>query len=77
MTVASSRDCTCVGSVLTGDRVYRSLEDNKVTMTMGVPTLYASLHDYMRATDQQLHYLKLAFTGGSPLPAKLLHVYQR
>lgn len=65
------------GSVLTGERVYQTLEDNKVTMTMGVPTLYASLFEYMKSTDRQLHHLKLAFAGGSALPAKLLHAYQR
>lgn len=65
------------GQVLIGERVYTSLEEHRVTVTLGVPTLYASLQEYMHASGKQLHHLKLAFTGGSPLPVKLLRFDQQ
>ena len=70
-------DCALAGPVLTGEQVYHSLKDNSVTMVLGVPTLHASLHEYMHAEGKQLHHPKLAYTAGSPMPARLLQAYQR
>lgn len=63
------------GPRLDGEGLYELLEDEKVTYSAGVPTVWLGLLQYLRETGKTLRYLKKGLSGGSALPEALIRGY--
>ena len=60
------------GSKPTTERLARVIEDESVTVTHGVPTVWIDLADYVDDHDVDLSSLERIVTGGSALPKDLM-----
>ena len=64
------------GAKLDGASVYALLNDHKVTMTAGVPTVWMGLLQHLDATGGKLPYLKRVVIGGSACPRAMTQAFQ-
>jgi 3-(methylthio)propionyl---CoA ligase len=65
------------GRHLDGPSVHRMLEDERVTFTAGVPTVWMGVLQHLRSTGGKLSHLKRLVTGGSACPPMLLDAFER
>jgi fatty-acyl-CoA synthase len=63
------------GMMLDGASVYELLEQEKVTMTAGVPTIWLSLLQYMEQNKLKLSTVKTAVIGGSAAPPAMIKAF--
>ena len=60
------------GPRLDGEGLYVMLEAEKVNYSLGVPTVWLGLLQYLEETGKSLKHLQVAFTGGSALSESLI-----
>ena len=64
------------GPKLDGESVYQLLEDERVTMTAGVPTVWMMLLNYMQQHGKRFSTLKRVIVGGSAAPEAMIRTFQ-
>ncbi|WP_395644488.1 long-chain-fatty-acid--CoA ligase [Terricaulis sp.] len=64
------------GAKLDGASVYELLEDEKVTFTAAVPTVWQGLLTHMRDNNLKLSTLKRVAIGGSAIPESVLRAFE-
>ncbi len=57
--------------------VVKLIRDETVTFSLGVPTLWANISQYLNASDQQIPSLKRAVTGGAACPLSLIQAMRQ
>jgi len=65
------------GQKLDGPSVYDLLENEKVTMTAAVPTVWLALLQYLEQNDLKLSTLKRVLIGGSACPRSMIETFER
>ena len=65
------------GPKLDGASVHGLMEDEGVTITAGVPTVWMGLLDHLRRNKLRLSTLKHLVVGGSACPCSLIEAYER
>ena len=65
------------GPKLDAENLYALLADERVTVTAGVPTVWASLIDYMRKGDKRLPALRALGIGGSAASRAMVDGFER
>jgi fatty-acyl-CoA synthase len=75
--------CPAVGSKLVlpgakmdGESIYQLLDEEKVTFTAAVPTVWLMLLQHLEATGKQLPHLKRVVIGGSAVPERILRAFE-
>ncbi|HEX5008500.1 MAG TPA: AMP-binding protein, partial [Hyphomonadaceae bacterium] len=75
--------CPAVGSKLVlpgakmdGESIYQLLDQEKVSFTAAVPTVWLMLLQYLEATGKQLPHLKRVVIGGSAVPERILRAFE-
>ena len=79
---------TCLPTLLKGgrlviepkfdaDAVIDAIEQRRVTLLFGVPTMFAALTQSPRWASADLSSLRLLLCGGAPVPTSLITTYQR
>jgi fatty-acyl-CoA synthase len=63
------------GPKLDGPSVYELLDDEKVTCTAGVPTVWLMLLNYMSQNNLKLPHLKFVVCGGSAMPRSMIKAF--
>jgi fatty-acyl-CoA synthase len=64
------------GAKLDGASVYDILEEEKVTMSAAVPTVWLGLLHHLRKENKKLSTLKLVVIGGSACPPEVIRAFQ-
>ena len=65
------------GARLDGEAVYELLNDEKVTITAGVPTVWLMLLTYMREHGKTLDHLNSILIGGSAAPRSMIQAFEQ
>ncbi|MGF1545450.1 MAG: long-chain fatty acid--CoA ligase [Parvularculaceae bacterium] len=65
------------GPRLDGEGLFELMEMEKVNYSIGVPTIWQGLLDYMDAADRKLPHLKRGCSGGSALPEAIVRGFLR
>ncbi|MEX6633278.1 long-chain fatty acid--CoA ligase [Hyphococcus lacteus] len=65
------------GPRLDGEGLYELLESEKVTYSVGVPTVWLGLLQYLEKTGKELTHLKTGLSGGSALPEALIRGFAK
>ena len=65
------------GAALDGASLYELYENEKVTHTAGVPTIWLGLLNHMQSKGLKLSTLKYAVVGGSAAPPAMIETFQR
>lgn len=65
------------GARLDGEAVYELLNDEKVTITAGVPTVWLMLLTYMREHGKTLDHLNHILIGGSAAPRSMIQAFEQ
>jgi fatty-acyl-CoA synthase len=65
------------GRHLDGPSVHQMLQDERVTITAGVPTVWMGLLQYLRATGSRLDTLQRLITGGSACPPVIAEAFEQ
>jgi fatty-acyl-CoA synthase len=79
---------TCMPTLLKGGRlvieskfdpeaVIDAIEQRRVTLLFGVPTMFAALAESPRWSNADLSSLRLLLCGGAPVPTSLIRTYQQ
>jgi 3-(methylthio)propionyl---CoA ligase len=63
------------GRHLDGSSLARLLNEERVTMTCGVPTVWLGLLQHLRSSGDKLHTVKRIMTGGSATPPLLVEAF--
>jgi len=64
------------GGALDGASVYELLDKEKVTLTLGVPTVWLGLLHYCEKENLRLDHLETAVVGGSAAPGAMIRQFQ-
>ncbi len=64
------------GARLDGEAVYELLDQEKVTFTAGVPTVWIMLLTYMREHGKKLDHLEQIVIGGSAAPRSMIQAFE-
>ncbi len=65
------------GPRLDGEGLYEMLDQEKVTFSAGVPTVWLGLLDYLEKTGKKLPHLKKGLCGGAALPEALIRGFEK
>lgn len=65
------------GRHLDGPSVHRLMQDERVTFSAGVPTVWMGLLQHLRTTGERLDTLQRLVTGGSACPPMLAEAFER
>ncbi|MDH1100422.1 3-(methylthio)propionyl-CoA ligase [Pseudomonas mosselii] len=65
------------GSGLDGESVFRLFEQERVTFSAGVPTVWLSLQQYMQTTGKRLSSLQRLVVGGAACPPALMRSFEQ
>jgi len=65
------------GPRLDGEGLYEMLMNEKVTYSLGVPTVWLGLLQYLEKTGKELPHLKKGLSGGSALPEALIRGFAK
>ncbi|GAB4523935.1 MAG: 3-(methylthio)propionyl-CoA ligase [Amphiplicatus sp.] len=65
------------GPRLDGEGLFEMLESEKVNYSLGVPTVWLGLLQYMEKTGKRLPHLKKGLSGGSALPEALIRGFEK
>ena len=64
-------------SRFSGPRVLESIEKEKVTFLLAIPSMYKAVVRTAQTSTHDLSSLRLAVTGGEPVPMELLNAFQK
>jgi acyl-CoA synthetase (AMP-forming)/AMP-acid ligase II len=64
------------GAKMDGESIYQLLNDEKVTFTAAVPTVWLMLLQHLESTGAQLPVLKRVVIGGSAVPERILRAFE-
>ena len=64
------------GAKMDGESIYQLLNDEKVTFTAAVPTVWLMLLQHLEAGNLQLPVLKRVVIGGSAVPERILRAFE-
>jgi len=65
------------GAKLDPESLYELFESEEVTVTAGVPTIWAALIDYLRRNDKRLTTMRLLAIGGAAAPRAMVDAFER
>jgi fatty-acyl-CoA synthase len=65
------------GPKLDGESIYELLDAEKVAYSLGVPTVWLALLQYLEKSGNRLPHLKKGLCGGSALPEALIRAYEK
>ncbi len=65
------------GPKLDGESLYELLDQEKCDYSLGVPTVWLALLQYLEKSGKNLPHLKKGLVGGSALPEALIRAYDR
>jgi fatty-acyl-CoA synthase len=65
------------GARLDGAAIYELLENEKVTLTAAVPTVWLALLQYLEQTGKTLPHLRRVLIGGSACPRAIVEAFER
>jgi acyl-CoA synthetase (AMP-forming)/AMP-acid ligase II len=65
------------GRHLDGPSVHRLLQEERVTFTAGVPTVWMGLLQHLRTAGGELNHLQRLVTGGSACPPMLMETFEK
>jgi long-chain acyl-CoA synthetase len=57
------------------DEVMQTIQKEKVTVFCGVPTMYVAINHHPKVSQFDLKTVRLAFSGGAPLPVAVRHKF--
>lgn len=63
------------GAGMSGDAMYELIHLEQVTVSLGVPTIWLTLHSYLSETKQKVPSLKRVCVGGAASPLGLVKIY--
>ena len=64
------------GAKMDGESIYQLLDEEKVSFTAAVPTVWLMLLGYLEATGKKLPHLKKVVIGGSAVPERILRAFE-
>ena len=64
------------GPALDGESLYHLMEDERVTLTVGVPTVWAGLLNYLKESGQKLDHLESVTIGGAAAPVSMIKAFE-
>ncbi len=64
------------GAKMDGESIYQLLNDEKVTFTAAVPTVWLMLLQHLEASNLKLPILKRVVIGGSAVPERILRAFE-
>jgi fatty-acyl-CoA synthase len=64
------------GAKMDGESIYQLLDDEKVSFTAAVPTVWLMLLQYLEATGKKLPNLNKVVIGGSAVPERILRAFE-
>jgi fatty-acyl-CoA synthase len=64
------------GPRLDGASLYELMEDERVTTTAGVPTVWLGLLQYLERNGLTLHHLKRVLIGGAAVPRSMIEAFE-
>lgn len=64
------------GAKMDGESIYQLIEEEKVTFTAAVPTVWMMLLQYLESTNSKLTSLKRVAIGGAALPERILRTFE-
>jgi acyl-CoA synthetase (AMP-forming)/AMP-acid ligase II len=64
------------GAKMDGESIYQLLDEEKVTFTAAVPTVWLMLLGYLEASGKKLPHLKKVVIGGSAVPERILRAFE-
>lgn len=65
------------GARLDGASIYELLESEQVTISLGVPTVWMMLLNYMKENDKQLSSMQRTVIGGSAAPRSMIEIFEK
>ena len=65
------------GDKMDGQSIYELLDQEKVTLTLAVPTVWLMLLQYLRETGKTLPFLKRVVIGGSAAPKSMIQAFEQ
>ncbi len=65
------------GAKLDAENLFELLDNEKVTVTAGVPTVWAALIDYMRRTNRRLNSIRMLAIGGAAASRAMVDTFER
>ncbi len=65
------------GARVDGEAIYELLDAEKVTLTLGVPTVWLMLLQYLQTAGKKLPYLNRVVIGGSAAPKTMIEVFEQ
>jgi fatty-acyl-CoA synthase len=65
------------GAGMDGASVFELLEQEDVTLTAGVPTVWLLLQQYFQAENKTLPHLERVIVGGAALPASIIEAFEQ
>ncbi len=60
-----------------GETLQRLIEDEQVTVALGVPTIWLGMLDYLRASGKRIDSLTKLVSGGAAPPLKMIEAYEK
>jgi fatty-acyl-CoA synthase len=65
------------GDRMDGEALYELMENEKVTLSLGVPTVWMMLFAYMKEINKKFSSLKRTVVGGSAVPRAIIETFQK
>ncbi|MCA9522621.1 MAG: long-chain-fatty-acid--CoA ligase [Myxococcales bacterium] len=65
------------GAKMDGASIFELLHDERVTLTLGVPTVWLMLLDYCESSGQALSHLERVVIGGAAAPRSMIERFER
>jgi acyl-CoA synthetase (AMP-forming)/AMP-acid ligase II len=65
------------GDKMDGQSIYELLDQEKVTLTLAVPTVWLMLLQYLQKTGRKLPFLKRVLIGGSAAPKSMIQTFEQ
>ncbi|MEO0576255.1 MAG: 3-(methylthio)propionyl-CoA ligase [Pseudomonadota bacterium] len=59
-----------------GETLYQLLSEERVTLALGVPTVWLALLDYAQRNDLRLTHLQRTIVGGAAVPASMIEAFR-
>jgi fatty-acyl-CoA synthase len=73
---ASGSKLVLPGPKMDGESIYQLLDEEKVSFTAAVPTVWLMLLQHLEQTGKKLPYLKRVVIGGSAVPERILRAFE-
>jgi acyl-CoA synthetase (AMP-forming)/AMP-acid ligase II len=65
------------GAKLDGESLYELMENEKVTLSLGVPTVWMMLLNYMKENNKRLTSMRRTVIGGAAAPASMIEAFEK